>query len=399
MALIAMAISIQTFADKTPATPDRSRRSSLCSILVKHSADKYADEIEEQFSQIPISERFNDHNLSVRTVSTTQKKVQDSDLKSFIDKNQIASRLVAKWFDRNILTGECTLDTVKARGRYDATAFDIEMANRSTLGQAMLEDAGEDLIGNTYLLLNDVTYIDKNKKARTWALVGAIAMGALMAAGGASAGDINKTMNNTADIISSYKGFAVKIRTKLYRLVWDNNVSVPFYTEAYAVAPDEAKKEAFEKMRSNFKLEYMGEVTSKGGRTSFLGINEEEPVLMIRKACARAIDENIVDLQHKFEPFRIKTPISAVTPEVTAPIGKKEGITAASKFEVLEIVEKNGKTSYKRVATVKPVATKIWDNRFMADKEGSGSSKLGETTFVKTSGGDIYPGMLLREID
>lgn len=401
---ILLAVFFISFSGVIPLSADeaeaiRSRRSSICSILVKHDEQKFADEIEAQFSQIPIPDRFNDHNLAVRVVNAGNKKINNDAMDAFLRNNAVASRLVGRWFDRDILSGECTLDTIKARGLYDASAFDRELASRSPRGLAMLEDAGEDLIGNTFLLLNEVNYIDKSKRSAVWAAIGSVAVGALMAYGGASGSDISNTMQNTATIISSYKGFSVKIRTRLYRLVWDPEISSRFYTECYSSSGDENKKLAFENMRSDFRLEYVGEVVSKGGRTSFLGINEEEPELMIRKACARAIDENIVDLQHKFEPFRIKTPISAVEPVIKATIGAKEGVTATSKFEVLEAREKDGKIEYHRVGTVKPVANQIWDNRFMADAEGGAASGYGATTFVKTSGGDFYPGMLLREID
>lgn len=386
-------------ASDNDVNKERSRRSSICSILVKHSEQKFADEIEAQFIQIPMSERFNDHNLSVRVVSVNEKEISPSDMDNFVINNNIASRLVARWFDRNILTGECTLDTIRSRGLYDASVFDKELAAHSARGVSMLEDAGEDLICNTYLLLNEINYVDKSKRSAVWGAIGGFAMGTLMAAGGANASEISEAVNNTSTLISSYKGFSVKIRTRLYRLVWDNDISYQFYDSCYSATADNAKKNAFDSMRPNFTMEYVGEVVSKGGRTSFLGIKEEEPELMIRKACARAIDENIVDLQHKFEPFRIKTPISGVSPTITAPIGMKEGVTDLSKFEVLEAREKNGKIEYHRVGTVKPIANQIWDNRFMSDTEGGENTQLGATSFIKTSGGDFYPGMLLREID
>ncbi len=378
---------------------NRSRRSSICSILIKHDEQKFADEIERQFNLIPIPNRFNDHNLAVRVINAGNKKIEPTSLDAFIQNNAIASRLVARWFDRNILTGECSMDTIKARGLYDASVFDRELSLKSARGLAMLEDAGEDLIGNTFLLLHEVNYIDKSKRSAAWATIGGVVVGALMAAGGANSSDISNTMQNTATIINSYKGFSVKIRTRLYQLIWDSDISNRFYSEGFASTEDVNKKIAFENMRSAFHLKFVGEVISKGGRTSFLGIKEEEPELMVRKACARAIDENIADLQHRFDAFRIKVPISAVGPVIKAQVGMKEGITALSKFEVLEIRENNGKTEYHRVGTVKPIPTQIWDNRFMADAEGGADSSYGATTFVKTSGGDFYPGMLLREID
>ena len=39
-----------------------------------------------------------------------------------------------------------------------------------------------------------------------------------------------------------------------------------------------------------------------------------------------------------------------------------------------------------------------WDNRYMAAEEGAYGADLKATTFVKVSGGNFYPGMLVREI-
>ncbi|MGM9693515.1 MAG: hypothetical protein ACI3YC_00715, partial [Alloprevotella sp.] len=131
--------------------------------------------------------------------------------------------------------------------------------------------------------------------------------------------------------------------------------------------------------------------------TSFLGINEEAKDIMVRKACQRALDENIVDLQTKVPEFRTKSPIVTTEP-ITAYVGMKEGVTEKSVFEVLEeIVDENGKHTYKSVATLKPEPGKIWDNRYMAAEEGAPNANLGATTFKKVSGKDVFPGMLIRE--
>lgn len=393
--------ALPSFAQSEKSAQDdtRYRRLSLCNIMVKHDNEKYATEMETQFLKMPVSEQYNDHNLSVRVVNISEKIKDTSPITAFVNRNNLASRMVAKWFNRNLLTGECNMDLVKARGLYDASAFDHELASRSARGKAMLEDAGEDLIGNTYLLMHEFTYVDKGKRSKLWGAIGGIALGTLMAVGGGSASDVQSITQNTSDLISSYKGFSVKIKTSLYRLVWDENSSAEFYTSCYTSTPNDKVRDTFEGKRDMFKLEYVGEVISKGGRTSFLGINEEQPELMIRKACQRALDENIADLQKKYDQFRIKAPVTSVSPTITAQIGLKEGVTADTKFEVLEAEEKDGKIVYKRIAVVKPIANKIWDNRFMAVEEKAYGATFGATTFKKESGGDIMPGHLLRQID
>lgn len=386
------------YADGAGLDSIRSRRASLCSIMVKHTAEKYADDIENEFLQIPVDDKYNDHNLSVRVATIESGKLLEDQINSFVSNNNIASRLVAKWFNRNKFTGECNLDLVKSRGLYDASALDFELASKSVRGKAMLEDAGEDLISHTYLLVNDITYIDKGKRSSFWGdLAGvALAAGAMVAGVDTDvATDIGKLTSAT---ISSLKGFSVKIHSQLYRLVWDEETSSKFYNSHYWQSGMDGNPMLFEAERKNYRLEYVGDVVSKGGTTSFLGINEDQPYLMIRKACARAIEENVADLQKKYEQFRIKTPVTTVNPTITARIGMKEGVKANSKFEVLERQEKDGKTEYKRVGVVQPVNNMIWDNRFMASEEGAVGANLGQTTFKKLSGGDFYPGMLLREM-
>lgn len=386
-------LSAQTTSDDIE---QRYRRSSLCSILVKHTEDKFAKEIEEQFLNIPIDDKYNEHNLSVRVVSVSSKGDYQRDINNFVESNNIGSRILARWFNRNRFSGECDMELVKERGLYDASAFDHELASRSARGLGMLQDAGEDLIGKTYLIVNEITYIDKNTRARTW---GAIASGLGAIASAYTGNDSWSTLGNVSNsVISSIKGFSVKINSRLYRLVWDEATQATFYKDYYSAKPDAAKKDAFENNRSKFRMEYVGNVVSKGSTTSFLGINEDRPDLMIRKACQRAIEENVADLQKNYEQFRIKAPIISVNPTIQVQIGLKEGIGYDSKFEVLEPEEKDGKIVYKRVAVIKPLPGRIWDNRFMAEEEQAYGANFGSTTFKKVSGGNIYPGLLVREI-
>ena len=84
---------------------------------------------------------------------------------------------------------------------------------------------------------------------------------------------------------------------------------------------------------------------------------------MVRKACQRAIDENIASLTKEFDQFKVNTPLISVSP-LKAYIGLKEGVTEMSKFEVLEAeLSKEGKMTYKRVGVIQPKENLIWDNR------------------------------------
>lgn len=390
-------------AQQLPTEQQDYRRSSIYSVLINHTEQNFADEIRTAFMAMPVPDKYNDHDLSVKVLDMTSKlkkarsDEENSEITQFLIDNHVASRLVGKWFDRDIYDGTCDMELVKARGLYNATHFDEMMAERSQRSQALLMDAGEELIGNTFVLVNDIRYVDKSKKSQGWgialSLVGSIA-GA--ATGNSGFSDLGR---NLAGIAESVKGFKVRVNTFLYQLVWDEATATNFYTNHYASAPDEQKKQAFDNARGTYRLKYVGKVESKGSTTSFMGVNLDQPINMVRKACQRALDENVADLAHDFEAFRTKVPLATATP-ITAYVGMKEGITSKSRFEVLEVEEDdNGTRRYKRVGIIKPVADLIWDNRYMSVEEGADNATLGATTFKKVSGGDFFPGMLIREID
>lgn len=396
MACSALGLSAQNDNETT-----QYRRSSIYSVLVNHTEQQFATEIKEAFLKIPVPDKFNDHNLNVK-VLTMEKKLsgarsekENPAITEFLQNNKVASRLVARWFNRDYYTGQCDMELVKERGLYNASEFDKQLAMRSARGMAMLQDAGEDLIGNTYVLVNDIRYVDKNAKAKA---ASSILKGLGSIAGAFTGVNINNLTDQIGDMVETIKGFSVRINTFLYKLDWSQEQADIFYRNQYGDGKDMTKKQNFDNARTSYSLKYVGKVESKGGTTSFLGINEEQPILMVRKACQRAIDENIVDLQRNYEEFRTKTPLVSVEP-LTAYIGKKEGVSADSKYEVLEMVElENGKHKYNRVGVIQPVANLIWDNRFMAEEEGAQGATLGKTTFKVVSGKDFAKGMLIKEM-
>ena len=372
------------------------RRSSLCSFLVSRTDQKMYDRIQEKYLEIPTPGQYDDHNLSIRIINVDKKAQYSDSIDSWLAENLIGSRLVGKWFDRSNLDGSCSLDLVKQRGLYNASEFDRELASRSARGMAMLEDAGEELIGNTFVLVHEAHYIDNAQRGKN---VGT-GLSILGSIGSAFLGSgFSDLMDNFASMSESFKGFRVKFHTRLYQLDWTDEAAATFYKDYYSSKPDDSKRDAFDTNRGKFRLRYIGEVESSGSQNSFLGISEEHPDVMIRKACQRAIDDNVCDLQKKFEVFRVKSPIGEVDGKnVKVPIGMKEGVNEKSEYEVLEANEKDGRIVYKRIGTIVPVKDKIWDNRYMAKEEGALGSDLGSTTFAVKSGATPYPGVLVRQI-
>ena len=269
------------------------RRSSIYSMMVKHDKQAFAEDIGKVFLSMPVPDKYNNHDLSVKIVSVSDKKLGgNAGITEFLNRNMIASRLVGKWFNRDVLTGQCDMLLIKERGLYNASEFDKELANRSQRGTALLEDAGEELIGNTFVLVNDIRYVDRSKGSETISIILKVAGAVLQGMSNAQAQkNANNNGNNRyyrnayqsssimegfdglADLAASYKGFKVKIHSYLYRLVWDDEIASTFYNDAYTDSNnDNVKRDNFESQRRSYRLEYVGEQESSGSKISFLGI-------------------------------------------------------------------------------------------------------------------------------
>lgn len=375
------------------------RRSSIYSVLINHTEQKFATEIRKSFLLMPVPDKYEDHNLSIRCLDMDSKlagaksEKENPAVTAFLNDNNVASRLVAKWYNRDMFTGLGNLELIQERGMISITEEQKALYANTVKGVDRSYDmVGEELIGNTFVLVNDIRYVDKEKTGKSWGM----ALKIFGAVAGAATGDRSLTNlgNSVGNMMETLKGFTVRVNTFLYQLEWNEDLK----NEVEATF-DTGNPNDFDNIRTKLKLKYVGKVESKGSNTSFMGVNLDEPINMVKKACQRALDDNVADLQHQFVAFRTKSPLISVTP-LKAYVGLKEGVSADSKFEVLEEIEdENGKISYKRVGVIKPKANMIWDNRYMAVEENAPNSGLGFTTFEKVSGKIEGEGLLIREMD
>lgn len=388
------------------------RRSSWYNILISHPEQEFSSDILYVYNNKEMSDKFNDHSLSIGAVAATGTTfIERKPVDDFLSQNDVAKRLVAKWFDRDKYTGVCDMDLISYRGLEAAKASDIEIASLTKRHEALLMDAGTELIGNTFVLVHDVVYIDKAEENQDIAAgihIGGAILGGVLGIIGAATN--NKDLVNTGSllylstetaslVVSQLEGFRVKVRTHLYQVEWDSIAPYDFYENYYTETYDAEKITAWKKAK--YKLKYIGTQEVKSGQTVMKGVHNPEDV--IRKVVYRALDECVLNLQKQYEVFRLKEPIYSMGEKkktVCVKIGLKEGVGKKSKYEVLEtVIDGRGRTRYRRVGTIVPDPNLIWDNRFMAVEEGAENSELGYTTFkIKSGAGSIYPGMLIREI-
>lgn len=351
-------------------------------MMIKHLNQRFDDVIEQVFLQTPFPERFNDHNLGVKVVTFAEHKDdQSANIQSFADQVNLGQKMVAKWFNRDKQTGSFNMELIKERGLYNANQQQTNVARASIRGMALLEDAGELLIHNTYLVVNDIKYQSKGSRntfLKTFASI--------------FAGSVSQMQK----ALQSIGGFNVHVTTYLFRLRWNDDIANTFYQNYYTEDgdTDKDKVEAFKKDNQLFKMEFVGKTEAESKETHFKA--SKDPQALLLKVTTRTMDHNLASLQQIYPDFRIKAPLLSVDP-LTADVGLKEDVTENARFEVLErVIDEQGKMSYVQVGLIKPVKGKIKDNRFMAEEDAE--STVEATEFEKISGKDFYPGMLIREI-
>src|SRR5690606_27112257 len=328
------------------------RRSSLYTLMINDNQREHFQVILNAFGNTPLSEKFNDHNIGPYLIDATgYVKDRSAEITAHLEKNNVAKDLVAKWFNRS-KEGAFDMSLIQDRGEYNATVQDKMVAAKLERGEAILADAGEELIGNTYVIINDFKFTNKEEvaekvsKAAGWAKLGASYI-----PGGSA-------IVNTLDVVDAGatiagKGYIIKTTSYLYKLEWNDSVAAVFYNNMWVDKNnlDPEKIKAFENT-GLFKLKLVGyEDAWADLQSSIFTSKTDEELIYI--ATIKAVDKAIAKLQRKYEEFRTKTPLTSVDP-LTAKIGLKEGLEANDKYEVLEqVMDENGKISYKRKSVIR----------------------------------------------
>ena len=406
------------------------RRNSLATVLVYHPEDEFGPEIFKAFDSLPVPDKYDDHTITGARVinnkdiwgvqrrdsgyykATYGHQLTASELRAnalyterLLNEAGIAKKMVAKWFGlqgETIEEATFNTDLIQQRGQYNATDVDVALALQTTRGLATLSDAGEELLGHTFVLVNDITYVTAEQEAQAAKIAMGVIGGLFDAFTGGSAGrDIADLSGKIAD---SFTGFKVKTHSYLYQLEWNDSIAAVFYQFHYTATPDPEKIQAFLDDKTTFRLKYVAHEYEFDKKSVLKG--KYSRTELVRTICARSMDKNIVALAKQYEDFKVKTPVYEVLSDqrgrvtgYAAKIGMKEGISDGSKFQVVQRVlnPETGKTTYKYVATVTAKKGHIWDNRYNAVLEQADGATLPYTTFTKVAGGEIRPGMLLIE--
>ncbi len=405
-------------SDKTTAGI-KYRRSSLHTMIIEDAKLPKIDIILKTFNDAEFPDKYNDHTVGDKSFNLAdyyvgppeplegekRDKKAEKDLSPSITKylvdNKVANKMMAKWFSRN-QDGAFNIELIAERGAYDASAQAAAVASSTERGNAMLEDAGEELIPATFVVVNYSKFVSNEDAAK---VVKDIAYATAEKLGG-----FRETAEKAADAIyeKTRHGYSVWTTAYLYQLQWTDSIQAVFYQDMWmdGNSLDPIKKEMFD-TTNLFGLTLLG-FEKSSALISGLGNNAENEQMIIKNATIKSINSSYNKLQRKFEAFRTKSPLVSSDP-LGAKIGMKEGVENGDKYEVLEqSMDEQGKITYKRKGVIKVEKNMVWDNRFklgegqeeVLDENGIPMKPENDLEFTHFKGGKgYYPGMLIRQIN
>jgi hypothetical protein len=375
------------------------RRSSLSMVFVDYYSFEAKDTIVQIWNEYPFPDKYDKHDIPFKVASLGEESLDtkgiaalvmgktdiQAKIDSVIEAEHIGRQLVAKWFNRTA-DGKFDMKLIQQRGHYNASELDAAIAQESTRGKAVLADAGEELLNNTFISFTQFMFFNNELVAR-------LVRETAYATANQQSALIQMAAKKAADVLydKTKDGKTLFSKTWLYKLVWNEEVAANFYE----IWDNPA---AFDAM--DFKLELVGVQNN----SSIVLFALDGAINAIKKVEVRNVDHVYAELQQKYDVFKPKVAILTAPDPLTAQIGMKEGLSGGEKFEVLEMTQdpETGRTKYVRVGTTTVEKKLVWDNRYNggeapeSEVNGPDGKPIIATHFKKV--GKAQPGMLLRQI-
>jgi hypothetical protein len=417
------------------------RRSSLSMILIESDNFPEKDAVNKSWNNYPFPDKYNEHNIDTKVVNVDAVKLTDDDLiaagylkdtlnnvlkitkaealspirylnnektlafalptekkeyqlkvDKIIKEKDLAKQLVSTWFNRGA-DGKLDMGLIHKRGFYDASAIEAGIAAGQERGSAVLKDAGQELLKNTFITFTKLNFKENEPAARVVRDAAKLKIATQMAEKPQML--IDKALSQADKLYEKTKeGYTLLSKSWLYQLNWNDSITDVFKKEFWDNSELYANTDLF-------TLNFVGVQYNQSLVTFKIGeARTQEQIIDL--ALVRNVDNTFAKLQKQNEVFMPKVPVSSTNP-IMAKIGMKEGLSGGEKFDVLEMVwdEKEGRTAWKSVGSCSvDKKAPIWDNRYNAgedvepQKDTEGNLVTG-TTFKGSK--KIQPGMLLKQ--
>lgn len=109
--------------------------------------------------------RYLDEKQTLAIILPNEKQLYKIKLDKYIESNDIAKKVVSKWFNMND-KGKFNMQLIQERGLYNASEIEANIAKGQARGMASLGDAGEQLINNTFVTFTKLSFYANEPVAR-----------------------------------------------------------------------------------------------------------------------------------------------------------------------------------------------------------------------------------------
>lgn len=346
-------------------------RPSVTYLMLDRPEEKYNSQMRSNFQKTEINPKFDNHNLENEFLLKTNSSVglNSSSISNLILSQDISKKVISKWYNQQ-KDGKFNMDFIAKRGLYNASDNDVMRAKAGVRGVAALEDAGEELIKKSYIVVFDFqgieTYEDYYDR---------------LDAQNERLARLRK--QKPVRVLRTQQGYRGNAVAYCYKVQWNDSLQQTFYENAWN------NPTYFQKMTIPFKYSKMAYLSNiDGSQAKFNPIySDDKLVQMLHKEASERALQQFASIDRS---LRVKTSIFETRP-LSAKIGKKEDVKIDQRFFVYELVQG---ADDKKVPTYKGVirATKnVIDNR----NDATGTSI--PTRFYQESGKKLYPGMMIEQ--
>lgn len=366
-------------------------RSSFSLILMDYK-DELRPSVQSKFYSVKMGDRFDKNEIPTRIIfyeGSRMHKVKNSagedviavpdhtsQLTTYLNQQNVGLQVIGYLFNRQP-DGIMDAERINQRAAYNKTDADYKVAQASAKRMSALQEGGEKLIRNSYLMVFEFANLRCEYVP-------------------------NKKYPSDED----YYWKATPI-VYLYRLDWNDGLKNQFYEECWS---DEYMTEE-ERTQANARYEQF-QVPLKLVMTRHIDAQEKTGIVAWRKQTKeerkgtteeelkqKALDELLrsafsalrTEVEDSQAEFQVKSAVYDTKP-IRAKIGRKEGVRTNHRYFLYEYYsEDGGKTLQKKRKGVVRATNKISDNRSIT----TGNTR--PTEFYQIAGGRVQPGMELVE--
>lgn len=346
-------------------------RPSVTYLMLDRPEEKYNSQMRSNFQKTEINPKFDNHNLENEFLLKTNSSVglNSSSISNLILSQDISKKVISKWYNQQ-KDGKFNMDFIAKRGLYNASDNDVMRAKAGVRGVAALEDAGEELIKKSYIVVFDFqgieTYEDYYDR---------------LDAQNERLARLRK--QKPVRVLRTQQGYRGNAVAYCYKVQWNDSLQQTFYENAWN------NPTYFQKMTIPFKYSKMAYLSNlDGSQAKFNPIYSDDKLVQMlhKEASERALQQ----FAAQDRSLRVKTSIFETRP-LSAKIGKKEDVKIDQRFMVYELVQG---ADDKKIPTFKGViraSKNVIDNR----NDATGTSI--PTRFYQEGGKKLYPGMMIEQ--